>query len=367
MVKKEKEEDEEDKHHYNNLYRLNHEKSIFKRSQAEHFKSIKYAQENDLDASLELLHVEEKSAKFLYNTRIRKPLYSMVVRGDRKTLDAKKMVNKSNDCFFNSTMQVLLSIDAFIDQIQQYEAKGYVCIAFKEFISQYVADRIVDPKIFISKLKMKMKIFNGQEQDAHEFLVNFLHILYCEMGGNNKTIDQVAKMDTLQENNMIAKYFYGMQKETIVCKNNHRLPDKFQEISILTLPVKRTILDAYQDYVKNDKLSYQCDKCKKCTEGNKSTEIVKFPKILIVHLRRFLGNSTKDDLRVSVDIDLKFGDIRYHLIGSILHHGHLNGGHYYSYAKRKQEWWKFDDASVEKVASSKVDHSDAYILFYMRF
>jgi ubiquitin C-terminal hydrolase len=57
-------------------------------------------------------------------------------------------------------------------------------------------------------------------------------------------------------------------------------------------------------------------------------------------------------------------DYIYDLISVSQHYGLSFWGHYSSVCKKNKVWFKFDDESVDKISTSDIVNSAAYILFY---
>ena len=104
--------------------------------------------------------------------------------------------------------------------------------------------------------------------------------------------------------------------------------------------------------------------------------IWKFPNILIIHLKRFTNDGKKIVKLIDFPIDnldLKKYCIGYDkkksifsLVGICNHIGSLNSGHYYSYCKQNNDWYKFDDTSVSKINKDEIITKHAYCLFYKK-
>lgn len=57
--------------------------------------------------------------------------------------------------------------------------------------------------------------------------------------------------------------------------------------------------------------------------------------------------------------NLKEQNSEYTLRGTIIHSGTSEAGHYYSFIKQKEKWFKFNDEIIEEVDYSKVEE-EAY-------
>ena len=118
-----------------------------------------------------------------------------------------------------------------------------------------------------------------------------------------------------------------------------------------------------------------CEKCNKKTNFKKRLEIDKFPKYLILILKRFKYTTvftTKIDNLISFPIESlditnyvvqKEGKIKYDLFGVVNHVGSLSGGHYHCDIKQENIWVKYDDSYTSEY-DKKIETSNAYLLVY---
>ena len=118
--------------------------------------------------------------------------------------------------------------------------------------------------------------------------------------------------------------------------------------------------------------------CKKDVHPIKQIKIWSLPKLLIIHLKRFYynGNIKKINKKINFplyDLDMtSYVDERnindkkyfYDLIAINLHTGTPNFGHYYSYCKNGDKWYKYNDDTVNEIDESDLKSNDSYILFY---
>lgn len=131
--------------------------------------------------------------------------------------------------------------------------------------------------------------------------------------------------------------------------------------------------------------SYKCSHCnKKVLYAKKYTTIWEPSKILVILLQRFKSNGityVKNGINVSYPLELnvssflspkvkdekefKYENYNYSLYAVSNHHGHINGGHYTSFAKNSidNKWRFYNDTYVTEI-SDPLKNSDAYILFY---
>lgn len=340
--------------HKHSKERLKHERSIFP-------KGIDSIKESHIE-EVENETCEQQVIKFdrvgLFTTP-----KEMVVKSTGITLHPKGLVNSRNDCFLNATLQVLLSIKPFVDHYYAYKGQKLFSLALKEFITSYHTNKYANPDILIVQLKSRMHFMDGNEQDAHEFLVSLLDQLYKEQGGTDSVITKQDELEEIQHTNFIAHTFYGMQRNIIKCTKCSKQNEGYQETSILSCELEANVEKTLTEYTKSEKISYDCPVCGS-VKGIKRFDIVNHSRIMIIHLKRFNYNGRKNYTKIDVCESFEFFGSHYKLLGAIVHIGDCDSGHYYSEAIRNGKWIRFDDMDTREIEENKNDLRDAYILFY---
>jgi len=122
-----------------------------------------------------------------------------------------------------------------------------------------------------------------------------------------------------------------------------------------------------------------CSRCDTKQIVSKGLRLATAPSILVCHLKRFAfdiyGRSIRLAKKVSYPLRLEIGDFMsranqgrpapYELVGVVVHAGKsCNWGHYYSYVKSGDHWYKANDEVVTKVDVDVVLNQQAYILIY---
>lgn len=146
-----------------------------------------------------------------------------------------------------------------------------------------------------------------------------------------------------------------------------------------------------------------CRKCGGAQEARKKLSLARLPPVVPVHLKRFRhekgsggGNSSKVETRIRFPLLLDLGpycaktkaakehegeengdgdegegettaptEPLYVLSSVIVHKGKLDNGHYISYSRQGDEWFRFDDSMVVQVEEREVLSAEAYMLFYV--
>lgn len=126
---------------------------------------------------------------------------------------------------------------------------------------------------------------------------------------------------------------------------------------------------------------FSCPKCNKKIHSSRQIQISHWPKILIVHLKRFQtdpqGNTSRIGTLVDVPLTLElkqfidshssFKTCKYELFGVVNHIGaSWNQGHYTANCRPSDgtDWFKFDDEKVTSIKTSQVIDNNAYILMF---
>ena len=130
-------------------------------------------------------------------------------------------------------------------------------------------------------------------------------------------------------------------------------------------------LFTHEEILKN----IHCEKCNKKTNFKKRLQIDKFPKYLVLILKRFKYTTmftTKIDNLIHFPIESldltnyvsqKEGKIKYDLFGVVNHVGSLTGGHYHCDIKQENSWIKYDDSYTHEY-DKKIETPNAYLLVY---
>lgn len=278
--------------------------------------------------------------------------------------------NRKNNCFFNSAMQCLVGIPelAYFYTKNDFEPTQKYSLFFQNFLKKMISQKnsYIEIEEFIPTLRTKIKLFDGNEQDAHEFLIYFLEILSNELGKRNEeVIDNLESYNEFLKTNIIIKTLFGMQSSNLKCTQCDKTRFCYENFIILSLNVKNSISDSIKEFLKEELImNIFCENCNLKTNFIKYYGFSRMPKILIIHLKRFIDYRNKDNTCVNVDNVLKINEFTYRLVSYVCHSGTIRNGHYVAYGERNNEWYCFDDRNCYK--SDNRDESNAYVLFYSR-
>uniref|UniRef100_A0A671LHR1 Ubiquitin carboxyl-terminal hydrolase 2 n=1 Tax=Sinocyclocheilus anshuiensis TaxID=1608454 RepID=A0A671LHR1_9TELE len=182
--------------------------------------------------------------------------------------------------------------------------------------------------------------------------------------------------------------FVGQLKSSLTCSECGYCSTVFDPFWDLSLPIAKkgygevSLMDCMRLFTKEDVLDgdekptcYRCKARRRCT---KKFTVQKFPKILVLHLKRFSEARVRTSkLSTFVNFPMKDLDLRefasdrsssavYNLYAVSNHSGTTMGGHYTAYCCNPEngEWYTYNDSRVTPMSASQVRSSDAYVLFY---
>ncbi|XP_058490402.1 ubiquitin carboxyl-terminal hydrolase 2a isoform X2 [Solea solea] len=324
--------------------------------------------------------------------------------------------NLGNTCFMNSILQCLSNTHNLRDYClhnshrRDLNNNSRTNTALMEEFAKLIqtmwtssSSEAVSPSEFKTQIQRYAPRFVGyNQQDAQEFLRFLLDGLHNEV--NRVTVrprGSVEDFDHLpdeekgkkmwskyleREDSKIVDLFVGQLKSSLTCSHCGFCSTVFDPFWDLSLPIAKgygevSLMDCMRLFTKEDVLDgdekptcYRCKTRRRCT---KKFTIQKFPKILVLHLKRFSEARRTSKLSTFVNFPMKDLDLRefasensinavYNLYAVSNHSGTTMGGHYTAYCRNPNsgEWYTFNDSRVTPMSSSQVRSSDAYVLFY---
>ena len=342
-------------------------------------------------------------------------------------------------CYMNSILAILQQTDIFCDYIISGKFKSNLIsnINLEEVedtiifqlhklfcVSLSLENGIVTPTSLRKVCASKDMIYNRwgsqEQQDSPDFLLFLLEKLIEEIGQKvifipgkvkylNESIENSFELliSTIDYNKFLEKEFSPLTKlfnglghattQCKICKNKNSKFETFKVLEVEIPDIKKDldIYDCLDKWSESEELDddnrYLCSFCGVKSNASRKHLIMKTPKILIIHLKRFkkdmfgriLGkNNTKIDfplynLSLKKYISQSSKDVdkdNYNLFGVNCHYGigqgQINFGHYISIVKNRHDnnWYVFNDAiNPHKLSkASDIVSPNSYILFYIR-
>ncbi|XP_014473144.1 PREDICTED: ubiquitin carboxyl-terminal hydrolase 20 isoform X3 [Dinoponera quadriceps] len=327
--------------------------------------------------------------------------------------------NIGNTCFMNSVIQCLSNTRPLLEYLlnEQYlsdintstsSMKGALIKAFSQVIHELWevgGDHVVNTTSLKSQIQRFAPRFMGySQQDAQEFLRYLLEGLHEDV---NRVTTKLApihgdipdsysetqkaveswKRYLRSEDSMIVDVFVGQLRSSLHCTSCDHVSVTLDPFWDLSLPIPARsgtvkLSQCLEHFTREEVLDGDekptCSKCQMRRKCTKSFSIQKFPKILVIHLKRFSPMERfRGKLNVMVDFPLTGLDLSafaapkvpgctYNLYGVANHSGTTYSGHYTAYCKHPYsgEWHEYNDSRVSVVSARSVVSSEAYVLFY---
>ena len=277
--------------------------------------------------------------------------------------------NLGASCYLNSSVQQLYNIEP----IRKVVLNGKFNDNDKLKALQEMFKGMLSDSSFFDPDKLAYELgYQGTQEDASVFLVELL--------------------DILGEKNAEIKRMLTFSSETVYSKTCEHLSKSQSSEGILHLVINKDNLEDCltenfsTEHLTGDNKMY-CNICKKNVDAERKEQLVSVPQTFIFALTRFNNQGDKVNKKVSFPLDLKIKTEwcaeelsknipSYTLTGVIVHSGSCEGGHYWSYVKTGEKWYKCNDDTVSEAhmedsllkslyGDGKKSDS-AYILFYSK-
>jgi len=343
-------------------------------------------------------------------------------------------------CYMNSILHILQQTPVFVEYITQAKFRDSVMKKIKNKIAsnpnldeenllkEFVIfelfrlfktslendDSSITPTTFKALIGKKNDMWNEyNHQDSQEFFNFLISQLEEEAGMKSEFVPGLNTIVTnswtkfqAREYSPLKNLFDGLvqnNRKCMCCNTNSFAFEPFLTLPV-SVPIKDktdmfkafNIYDCIDHFVSEEQLDadnkMNCEMCGLRNRGHSKTLLWKTPKVLVIHIKRFLVNSfgiptqkiTNNVNYPITNLDLeKYFDpasphkssSKYDLIGINIHQAfgygnNINAGHYTSIVKNimNNNWYLYNDSNQVKMAYTKenLQNANAYLLFYYR-
>lgn len=297
------------------------------------------------------------------------------------------MENPGNNCYMNSTIQVVLHTPALqeffwtkfcsVHENQCSSSSCSICALFYTFKRGLRHSKAITPKEIIGQLQhLSAPFIPGRQEDSHEFLLAILdHCHTLELPLSERKLAH-SKSTTL-----VYQLFGGFLVSAVTCEFCERSSKNYDRFLDIALETRSCIRRSLAEFTKAEILSgenaYFCEHCQQKRTAWKQFQIKMPPLYLILQLKRFSldGQKHHNFTRFPETLDIfefcssarENGSLTYSLYGVICHIGStIRSGHYVAYIKnpKTEKWYKYDDSRVTEESTETVLSQNAYLLFY---
>ncbi|KAI3713647.1 hypothetical protein L1987_72230 [Smallanthus sonchifolius] len=335
--------------------------------------------------------------------------------------------NLGNTCFMNSVLQALLHAppvrNYFLsgrhdrDSCRKNSSDRFClsCDIDVIFSAVFSGDRApYSPAQFLySWWRLSENLACYEQQDAHEFFMSVLDRIHEKEGKTRNT-----NKDNGECHCVVHRAFSGLLRSDVTCTTcgytsttydpcvdisldfntnvDHISPNKPQKSTDLGVSTLTSCLDLFTrpEKLGSDQKLY-CQNCQERHESVKQMSIKRLPLVLCLHVKRFEHSlvrkaSRKIDrhLQFPFSLDMtpyvsssivrkRFGNrifafegdeaecsTNFEVFAVITHSGMLESGHYMTYLRLNEQWYKCDDAWITEVDDEVVRASQIYLVFY---
>ncbi len=322
-------------------------------------------------------------------------------------------INSCNDCYLNSSLQLLTRIKELKNGIYNYEkkfkinedndTKGQLFIEFKKLLN--IIDNSKDGKLIINPKPIKNimgkiddKYYENNQEDANEFISNFIDGLLMETS-NKLNTKELNEIKTLKINDILVKnaydnffkrfyikrgysflidIFYGILQMKKTCKNCGEKVITFNPYNMIELPIYQIakkdnnkilfLTEILDEFIKEKKQKIKCNKCGGDQNVYIKTSLYKLSKYLLLFFGRtfneeYLYNNILYDEDLMLKSDYDNVNHKYKLECVIEHSGGLHYGHYSSLCPINNVWFRFSDSFSDNY-DINFQSKNAIILLY---
>ncbi|CAK9141329.1 unnamed protein product [Ilex paraguariensis] len=345
-------------------------------------------------------------------------------------LGLRGLNNLGNTCFMNSVLQVLLHAPPMRNYFLSDRHNRDTCRKRSSdrpclpcdidviFSAVFSGDRTpYSPAQFLySWWQLSENLATYEQQDAHEFFISMLDRIH-EKEGKVKN----ATKDNADCHCIAHRVFSGLLRSDVTCMTcgfTSTTYDPCLDISLdldtsssadLTNQpseknentVVSTLVGCLDLFTRPEKLGSDqklyCQNCQEKRDSLKQMSIRRLPLVLCLHIKRFehspvrkLSRKIDRHLRFPFHLDMtpflsssivrkRFGNrifafegdesdvsTEFEVFALVTHSGMLESGHYVTYLRLKNQWYKCDDAWITEVDEEVVRSSQCYLMYYVQ-
>ena len=281
------------------------------------------------------------------------------------------LVNHKNECYANSTLQVLLRTltPKAVDLLQQDLESIPVGLRYPDAV---VATALVEVLV---KLATSPR---GKPCDP----INFVRVMKRRLYGYHANLQHDAGeffRDLIGSTPNFQKLFCGTSTVTLQCnKCNFLSVHEAKPIFMWTLPIAHvgSLHECIERYLDAEDVGWVCDECKNKTTASKA-QLLAFGEHVCIALNRFNNDAVKDVRRVEYEPTIMLHsvhdktEVEYDLTAVICHTGaSTTSGHYFCFIASENgepicTMLNDKDDPVDLPSDQMLSLDTAYILYYV--
>jgi ubiquitin C-terminal hydrolase len=153
------------------------------------------------------------------------------------------------------------------------------------------------------------------------------------------------------------------------CNSSNTIYDDWTSLDLSVPAVSSTLEEILRLDFASEPLEDVCEICCQENERSRQTFIRRWPRVLIIYLKRRLKNR-KVETKVTIGETLRLSESSpsYSLCGCVVHHGQHEGGHYDSVTRMADNQWYLcdDNMSPKQISAASALNKEATLLVYQQ-
>lgn len=354
--------------------------------------------------------------------------HRVVLRRDMRSkmvypLGLRGLNNLGSTCFMNSVLQALLHApplrnyflsDRHHREFCRKRSADQLCLPCDMdglFSAVFSGDRTpYSPAQFLHSWWLHSENHaTYEQQDAHEFFISILDQIHEKESKHLKLSEDVRDCECIAH-----RVFSGLLQSDVTCTTCGSISTTYdpcvdisldldmQTVSPLNGSINMSTLSSCLDhFTRSEKLGSDqklyCEKCQERRESLKQMSFKQLPLVLCLHIKRFEHSHVRKMSR-KIDRYLQFpfsldmspylsstivrtrhgnrvfsfedddADIvtKYEIFAVVTHAGMLESGHYVTFLRLYNQWYKCDDAWIMEVDEGTVRASQCYMIYYLQ-
>ncbi|XP_034084450.1 ubiquitin carboxyl-terminal hydrolase 37-like [Gymnodraco acuticeps] len=216
------------------------------------------------------------------------------VKAKPTNINCLGLPNLSNTCYMNSSLQGLLTLENFVQDLQ-HQKQVWDPLSDAQLLREFLAIKDAHTSSDINSKRSLLYSFKDvvsvqapefcdyEQKDAHEFITSVLN----QMRNLSPLLQDIATCMGQTYTCPVERNMVFQMENIRTCKRcgkQSRRDEVFTNLSLDLFPGV-SVEEMLQEYQKETKLEYKCE-CGGRTSGQRST-FKTMPKVLILHLKRF--------------------------------------------------------------------------------
>jgi ubiquitin C-terminal hydrolase len=263
--------------------------------------------------------------------------------------------NSGHHCYWNSTLQAIMSCTQFISEIQKLlpDQEGTIVESFNNFINEKITNMELYKDYIVAlhsigKTKEQLNELINNQQCVGETLSYFLEIF--------------------EHSKPIIRLFKHRYAHEIECPDCNYIKKSIS--TSITFEIKPNN-NLKNELFKTTEIieDYKCEKCFKTNPKQKLNQLKMLPEILIILVKNYEWSRKKFNDSDFPEI-LNINPLKYRAVAYVDHYGGINSGHYISTCLRRGDdgdikWHMFNDNHF--TPTSYAPNVNTYIIIYCYF